>query len=265
MDTYELLNCKLEEADLILIGIGSSFQYDWHLIGCDATYSKFVEEVEESTEYDQFLSFLQYYILKNKRDEKLEAAYASLASKLNGKNCFVVTTTIDDVIYDSDIDKSRIVTPCGGFRKLQCLNGCDNKLYDLENYYPEKVVKEAYESGILPENYHIAKCPACGCELTFNQIGNGRYIEAGYLEQWQQYKIWLMGTMHRKVLILELGAGLEFPTVIRSPFEKMISYNESASFFRIHPSMSQLFMADEVKERAFGIEMDVKDFLLGWK
>lgn len=264
MEIYNLLEEKIKEADLILVGVGSAFQYDWDLISADPAYSEIVDAVGESNEYDQFLSFLQYYLLKNKQDGDLLNCYNRLADKLAAKNYFFVTTTIDDVIYDSAIDSACVVTPCGGFRHLQCVNGCENQLFNVDTAYDEKVFEESYIKKILPKNYQTTKCPVCNNELTFNQIACGKYVESDYLDKWQQYRTWLMGTMHRKVVILELGAGLEFATIIRSPFEKMVTYNENASLFRIHPNMSQIFMDDSVKNRAFGINMDVKEFILGW-
>ena len=35
MEIYELLDQKLGEADLVLVGIGSGLQYDWNLIADD--------------------------------------------------------------------------------------------------------------------------------------------------------------------------------------------------------------------------------------
>lgn len=265
MDVYKILDEKIEEADLVLVGVGSAFQYDWELIDSDSAYSDCVEKFEELKENEQLLSFIQYYLMKQKPDSALKDCFERLFLKLEGKNYFIVTTTIDDTIYDSSLDSTRIVTPCGGFRKLQCVNGCENQLFDVDFAYNEDLVKEAYVAINIPQNYKTTKCPICGGNLTFNQIGCGKYVENNYLDQWQQYRTWLMGTMHRKVVILELGAGLEFASIIRSPFEKMVTYNEKATFFRVHPSMSQLFMDEEVKKRAYGINKNVKEFVLGWK
>ena len=64
---------------------------------------------------------------------------------------------------------------------------------------------------------------------TSNNINNvyaENYNENGYLSDWQIYTKWLQGTLNKKVLILELGVGLVFPSVIRWPFEKIAFYNQ---------------------------------------
>ena len=264
MEIYELLDQKLGEADLVLVGIGSGLQYDWNLIADDPNYSALVEQAGEGDAFDQFFSFLQADMLKKHADKDLESCFSNLSEKLKGKNYFIVTTTIDDTIFHTGFDTNRIVTPCGGFRKLQCTDNCSKELTDTEAIDWE-TISSCYQAKTLPETYHKLTCPHCGKELVFNQIGTGTYCEQGYLDQWSNYTKWLMGTMHKKVVLLELGVGLEFPTIIRSPFEKMVTYNQTATLFRVHPTMNQLFLGEEVLPRAFGIRTDVRDFVRNWK
>ena len=264
MEIYELLDQKIAEAELVLVGIGSGLQYDWNLIANDEHYASLVEQAGEGNEFDQFFSFLQADLIKEKADAELESCFSHLVRKLEGKNYYIVTTTIDDVILQTGFDKERVVTPCGGFRKLQCIDNCAQELLDTE-MIDWSYIRSCYTANKLPEDYEKLICPHCGKELVFNQVGTGVYCEHGYLEQWNHYTKWLMGTMHKKVVLLELGAGLEFPTIIRSPFEKMITYNQTAALFRVHPSMSQLFLGEEALSRAVGVGMNVREFIKNWK
>ena len=87
----------------------------------------------------------------------------------------------------------------------------------MEDFYKGGIKEIHYKKNIRcghcnGEGGDTKICPHCGKELVFNQIGTGTYCEQGYLDQWSNYTKWLMGTMHKKVVLLELGVGpLEFP------------------------------------------------------
>ena len=74
-----------------------------------------------------------------------------------------------------------------------------------------------YEAGFDPS---LIVAP-CGSDRTGNVITNGHYDESGYLPQWKAYQTWLGNTLNRELVILELGVGFEYPSVLRFPDEKM--------------------------------------------
>ena len=103
------------------------------------------------------------------------------------------------------------------------------------------------DSGI-PE---LTKCENCGAAMVLNNIFAENYDEDGYLEQWQLYMKWLQGTLNRKLLVLELGEGMRFPSVIRWPFEKIVYFNKKAAFVRVHESLYQV--TEELSGKGWGI------------
>lgn len=103
------------------------------------------------------------------------------------------------------------------------------------------------------------RCEKCGGRLRFNQVGVSRYAQEGYLEQWNVYTKWLQGTVNKRLCMVELGAGMAYPGIIRFPFEKMVLYNRKAFLYRVHPLLYQL--GEEVGERGLGIAEDPVDFL----
>ena len=86
------------------------------------------------------------------------------------------------------------------------------------------------------------------------------YVEEGYLPQWEKYTKWLQGTVNKKICILELGAGMQFPSIIRWPFEKVAFYNQKASFFRINEKLYQL--TEEIGGKGISIERNAREYLL---
>ena len=81
----------------------------------------------------------------------------------------------------------------------------------------------------------------------------------GYLDQWNVYTKWLQGTMNRGLCVLELGVGMNYPGVIRFPFEKMVYYNQKAFLYRVHSRLYQL--GAKIADRGRGIAENPVDFL----
>ena len=72
---------------------------------------------------------------------------------------------------------------------------------------------------------------------------------------------WLQGTMNRKTCLLELGAGLQFPSVFRFPFEKMAYFNRKVTCFRVHKSLYQL--TEEMAERSKSVPVHAVQLFAG--
>lgn len=83
--------------------------------------------------------------------------------------------------------------------------------------------------------------------------------ETLYLEDWSRYTRWLQGTLNHRLLILELGVGLTYPSVIRFPFEKTAYFNQKSKLYRVHESLYQL--TPEISERAVSIPENAIDCL----
>ena len=80
------------------------------------------------------------------------------------------------------------------------------------------------------------------------------------MPQWEKYTKWLQGTLNRNLCVLELGAGMQFPQIIRFPFEKVAYFNQKSRFFRIHSKLYQL--TEELREKGVSIAENSVDFLL---
>ena len=59
---------------------------------------------------------------------------------------------------------------------------------------------------------------------------------------------------------MELGAGMEYPSVIRFPFEKVVYFNRKAYLYRIHSRLYQL--TEELKGRGTSVKEDPLTFHL---
>lgn len=167
-------------------------------------------------------------------------AYGALGTLLNGRDYFVVSINTDDMIYRSGLDNHRIVCPCGSLDRLQCPDNCNDRIYSVK------------EAGAEPV------CPDCGKPLVANTVDAACYIERAYLEQWRAYTGWLQNTLHHKLVLLELGVGMDFPGVIHFPFEKMCLYNKQAILYRVNHSFSMI--PEELVEKAYDIHENAVTF-----
>lgn len=259
MENYlEILKEKITNADMVLVGLGEDFGRTEKQIFANGKYGTLFSKISVVNEW-----LLPYFYSKIMEEGIEKGAYANLAEFLKDKNYFIISLRTDDLIYRTEygFSEERIVTPCGGIRKLQCEKNCEDKLYDM----PEEMTKRLQNilKSDVKESGHgeitALKCPNCGANLNFNRIGVLEYCEAGYLSMWEKYMKWLQGTLNHKLCIIELGVGMKYPSIIRWPFEKMAFFNNNAYIFRIHKKLYHL--TEELKSKGCSIAQNPIEFL----
>lgn len=249
------------DAQLVLVGIGSEFGESFEGMEKNAFYEPLLRQAKQEDNAEQLLQYLQFHYIRRYPNERLIGAYNNLAALLEGKNYFIVTLCTDDLIFSSQLDPERIVAPCGGYRAMQCGKEC---VTEQEAFVTDENVMQAVLESIDACRGDINEidfpvCAECTRPLWFNQIASPDYKEEGYLPQWQVYTKWLQGTLNKNLCILELGVGMQFPQVIRFPFEKVGFFNQKARFFRVHSRLYQL--AEELKGKGTSIAHNPVDFL----
>lgn len=99
----------------------------------------------------------------------------------------------------------------------------------------------------------------CGSEAAGNVVTMEHYDESAYLPQWQFYKNWLASTLGKKLVILELGVGLAYPSVIRLPFETTAICNQKSVLVRVHSKLAQV--PEELSGRSICVSENPVSFL----
>lgn len=251
---------KINSAEMILVGLGEEFQ-------CPASVKKQAEyeRGKEILQKEGILWLLPAWDDYCERETKSDTSVVlqKFADILADKDYFVISTAMNECIADTPWKKGRLVMPCGTATKLQCAAGCgENPVTILEEKrrLVEEIMGDLWEGKLYPDKLeHLGKCGKCGGSMVLNNIYAEHYNENGYMEQWDRYTGWLQRTLNRKVLILELGVGMRFPTVIRFPFEKIAYFNQKAEFYRIHEKLYQL--TEELKGKGKGISKNAIDCL----
>ena len=250
MEREEIL-AEIQRADLILVGLGEEFNDSGRLKDCkEYTQGR---EVLRETGYHWLVPAWSEYCSAKLGKDIIKPALEKLAGLLEDKDYFVVATATDSRITEIPWKNGNLVMPCGTVRKKQCVRGC-------EDVWEDKIFAELY-AGNLSEDLigSLGKCPQCGGAMILNNVYGEGYNEQGYMAQWQVYTKWLQGTLKRGLLVLELGVGMQFPTVIRWPFEKVVFFNQRASFIRVNEKLYQL--TDELVGKGCGIHQNSIDWL----
>lgn len=255
MADMTFLKQKVEEAQLVLVGVGEEFN-GMQMLRKNSRYQEIEEELSQRKDYIWMLPYIQYLFLK--KDTKLMKALQNLKELIEEKNYFVVTTCMNGLLQSMDLKKDRIVAPCGGFERLQCTSGECECLSEVPETL-KKQIAEYVDEKLPLEKIESVNCEACGSHMVFNSLYAERYKEAGYLERWQIYTKWLQGTLNRKLLVLELGVSLDCPSVIRFPFEKIAYFNQKATFIRVHEKLYQL--SEELGEKGISVPENAVNYL----
>lgn len=256
----EAIREQIRQADMVLVGLGEEFDDIWRP-GDDTVYPK-SRELLLRTGYGWLVPAWNEYFFQRVNEEAVSQALGKLAEALSGKNYFVVSAAMNSAIDKIFAGGERLVKPCGGAEKKQCSKGCGEMslLTDADSAVLKSVFDELLHSGDFKgENVELGSCSQCGAPMVLNNIYAENYDENGYLEKWKRYTRWLQGTLNHRLFLLELGVGMRFPSVIRWPFEKIVTYNEKAFLCRIHEKLYQL--PEEIAAKGCGISKNAIDWL----
>lgn len=142
MDTQlQEIRERIQDAELVLVGLGEGFQYSWGGLLQDDRYREIEREIANEERYVWIVPFLQKMILRREREDRWDRAYLALKALLADKNYFVVSLCIDDYLYGAGLEEKRLVTPCGGFRRMQCDQNCTGELFEIPEDAYEAVMR----------------------------------------------------------------------------------------------------------------------------
>lgn len=246
---------RLQAADMLLIGIGEEFE-ERDFLRTQPDYEGGAAYLEQINRPD-LLPLLSDRVVKT--GGKAIAALESLRRIVADKNYYLVSTCQTDILEYAGFPEERTVSPCGTLKKKQCICGCEHSLTETGTSEREDMYHAI--TGRKGVADILGRCPYCNGEMGLNNIFLKKYIESGYLESWSRYTRWLQGTLNRKLCVLELGVNMDYPQIIRFPFEKVGYYNRKASFVRVNESLYQL--TPELHDKGISIAKNSVDWLCG--
>ncbi len=237
--TKEILQ-KIEEAEYVLVGLGQEFDIENFLAG-SPKYGKMREQLQENNAL-WLLPYVEEQFRKQqlpKMEEEIRQGLVNLASVLEKKSYFVVSSATNPIPAQIPwkkmlLKKDRYVAPCGDFRKKQCPDRCEEGISEVTETDRENLrhCYEELQTGkfVVPD---LGKCPNCGKDLILNNVYAAKYDEKGYLENWTTYQTWLQNTLNHKMVLLEIGEGNRFPSIIKNPFQRIALFQQKADLYCI--------------------------------
>lgn len=141
--------------------------------------------------------------------------------------CFVFTSNVDGHFQKAGFDPLRIDECHGSIHQLQCLRPCSTNLWPATGFDPLVDAGRCELLGPVPS------CPHCGGSVRPNilmfddwdWVSERRDLQASRCQQWL--------ARVRRPVVIEIGAGLNIPTV--RAFAQRVVLRHNGSLIRINP------------------------------
>lgn len=213
--------------------------------------------------------------------------YNDLLKLVEGKDYFVITTNVDHAFQRAGFEKDRLFYTQGDYGLLQCTKPCHNATYDNENVIRSMIEDQGFVVGAdgnltIPENgvrmevrsNLIPRCPRCGRPMDINLRSDDTFVEdngwhvasARYGDFLASHGIKAQGFFTEntreqvdqnysgKVLLLELGVGMNTPGIIKYPFLQFTAQHKHVTYSCV--SIGDVWAPREISDRAICIDSD---------
>lgn len=266
---------KLQEAirsaDAILIGAGAGLSTAAGLTYSGERFHKLFGDFEKKygitdmytggfypfpTEEERW-AWWSRHIWCNRYTDAPKPVYQQLLSVVKDKDYFVLTTNVDHQFQRAGFDKKRLFYTQGDYGLLQCTKPCCQKTWDNEEQIREMVEKQ--KDMRIPTEL-IPRCPNCGRLMTTNLRADDKFVEdAGWYEAAKRYDEFTEKVQGQRLLLLELGVGMNTPGIIKIPFLKMAMNDDKITYACI--GLDDVWIPDELKDRSIGIATDIAEVI----
>lgn len=264
---------KIDQSDYLLIGAGAGLSASAGLSYTDPTffrqhYEPFFNKGYESIDHarmnffkldnlvppEKFWGFWCHHIKAIFYKPSQLAVYSDLYDLVKNKNYFVITTNVDGQFFKGGFDPNKIFSMQGSYGMFQCIRPCNQKIYHNKSYV------DAMLQGFDPESLCIRKtdiprCPDCGELMTYNLRADNSFVQDPYLWNQEHYVDFIDQAKQSKLVLLELGVGLNTPVIIRYPFERITAHCLDATLIRIN--LENLAVNRKIKDKSITIKSDI--------
>ncbi len=271
MEETKRLRDELEQAETILIGAGSGLS-----ASAGFTYSgeRFQEHFGDFAEkygirdmysggFYPFSSLEEYWawwsrqIYLNRYVDAPRPVYQELLNLVKEKDYFVLTTNVDHCFQKAGFDKKRLFYTQGDYGLWQCLKPCHQETYDNREAVLE-MVKEQKCMRIPTEL--IPRCPKCGSPMTMNLRCDDTFVEdEGWHQASERYSQFLRRHQNTRMLLLDLGTGMNTPGIVKYSFWRMTHDWPDATYACLN--YGEAYAPDEIKRKSICVNGDIGDIL----
>jgi O-acetyl-ADP-ribose deacetylase (regulator of RNase III)/NAD-dependent SIR2 family protein deacetylase len=198
--------------------------------GCRSSYQAMDLFCFSTAAEDAKWRYLAEHILNERWKWPINAGYSALLNMCKGKEHFVWTSNVDGRFERTGFERSKIYTPQGDWKFLQCMNKCSPE--SLEPSLPE------IQKVLASNGEYRPKCKRCG-SMMFGNVRHGEWFnhQREYEETSSRLEQWILSIKERglSLAVIEVGAGFTTPNVTRFPMEAIVNDIPQARLIRINP------------------------------
>lgn len=236
------LRQALDSADAVLVGAGAGLStaagYTYSGERFQQYFADFAERYGIQDMYsggfypfetlEEYWAWWSRHIFYNRYVAPPKPTYERLLHLLDGKDYFVLTTNADHCFQRTGFDNNRLFYTQGDYGLWQCSLPCHQATYDNEAIV-RRMVSEQRNMRVPSEL--VPYCPKCGRPMTMNLRIDATFVEdEGWHSAAERYHEFLERTADSKILLLELGVGMNTPGIIKFPFWQMTALNPKATY-----------------------------------
>ena len=249
-ELIQTLASRIRDAEYILIGAGAGLSADaGHDYLESAEFLKrypYLERVGVHCRYHSIgfewpAKSMEWAFYARQLEQDLYGApphpepYLHLRELTDHADRWVFTSNADDLFCRLGFDPARIWTAQGTFSNLQCLRPCCDEVWDSRPYVERLLQRVDLKTGDLTDASVVPSCPRCGGDMMLNVRGGSWFVEKPYERQCVAFQAWLRKAVEGQLLVIEIGAGFNTPSVIRWPCEAITARSHGAHLIRINP------------------------------
>jgi len=149
--------------------------------------------------------------------------------KKKDNDYFIFTSNVDNQFQKAGFDPKKIVEIHGSIEHWQCGKNCKRDIWDAEK---KRVAIDMEKFEAL----ELFVCPHCGeiARPNILMFNDWQWNEKRTNSQIKRIEAWLESIQNKKLVIVEIGAGVEIPTV-RLYSQKIAKNIKNAKLIRINP------------------------------
>lgn len=270
-DKVKRLKELLQKADTIIIGAGAGlsasagFTYSGQRF--EDNFSDFIKKYGFKDMYsggfypfgslEEHWSYWSRYVFINRYADSDNGTYRRLFELVKDKDYFVLTTNVDHQFQKAGFDRHRLFYTQGDYGLFQCSEPCHNATYDNEKAIRDMV---AQQTDMRIPTELIPHCPVCGKPMTMNLRADDTFVQdKGWYEAGEKYSDFIRRHKGLPVLFLELGVGMNTPSIIKYPFWQMTSTNPKATYACIN--YGEAVYPREIEQQSICIDSDIGNIL----
>ena len=278
-DGIERLRDALDDAEAIVIGAGAGLSTSAGFTYSGERFERYFHDFGEKYGFQDMYSggfypfttpeekwaYWSRHIFINRYEDAPQTGkgptarpvYDNLLRLVRDRDYFVLTTNVDHCFQRAGFDKARLFYTQGDYGLFQCSVPCHEKTYDNEAVV-RRMVAEQREMRVPSEL--IPYCPVCGRPMSMNLRADDTFVEdEGWRAAAERYSAFLDAHRERRTLFLELGTGMNTPSIIKFPFWRMTREWPDAVYACVN--LGEASAPAEIESRAICVNEDIGSVL----